>query len=110
MVEMIDLCAILRHDDSFVFRTHNGCGEFLWGIESQRYARIVFLAVEDSCMNYGTSDACLPILCVGAIQALRAVREGQLQHTTERTFLSVHAIRTAGRDDFVGPPARSHLS
>ena len=60
-------------------------------------------------MSHRTSDASFPILCVSAIQAFRSVSKRQFQHTTEGTLLSVHAIRTAGCDNLVGPPAWCHL-
>ena len=73
------------------------------------FSRIVFLTIEDGGVLHRSSDACPPILRICTVQAFRPVSERQFQHTTEGTLLSVHSVRTTGRDDLVGPPARSHL-
>ena len=60
-------------------------------------------------MFHGTGDSGQPVLSVGAVKLLAAVREGQLQHAPECAFLANHAIIAARGDYLVAPPAWSHL-
>ena len=107
--QMIYFSAILRHNHTLILFADSRLTEPIDRQGTQRLTSIVFLTIEDSCMNHRTCNACLPKICIRTIQTLCPVSEGQFKYTTKSTLLSVHAIRATGRNDFVSPPSRRHL-
>ena len=107
--QMIDLGTVFWHDDAFILLAHGRCLERHGHPIPLEITGIILLAVEDGGVCHRSRDAGPPVFGVGAVSACGAVGEGQLEHATEGTLLPVHAVASAGCDDFVGPPAGRYL-
>ncbi len=85
-----------------------GRGESVGAFVTHLLASVVLLAVEDGGMLHGARYARFPVIEVGAVQLLRSVGIGQLQHSAESALRAPH-LSVARGDDLVRPPARGDL-
>ena len=77
--------------------------------ENRGYSCVVVFSVKYGGVGHGPGYACLPICRIGGVGLLRTVDVGQLQHASERTFLTNHAVVASGGYYLVCPPAWRHL-
>ena len=105
VVAQVDLGTLAGEDAAAELVVLLGSGEQFGRLITRLHACVITFAIVDACQLYGTCDASLPMLKVGAKTLCGAVAVGQFEHGTECRLLAQHSFGATGGDDLVGPPA-----